>query len=146
MRYCAEIPPNASPAPRQSGTDLYIQLYQAVQDLPWRTALMPSDIPALALGTLLVFCYSRELYSSSEIALCARTDRDLQYICTRHAPDANELRSFRRANRPLIEHALATFMRIGPSKNSQRAPGSVLSEAKLRVDLAVRSDCFDLDG
>lgn len=136
---------DVSPAPGGSGNDLYMRLYQAVQDLPWRRGNAATEIPVQALGTLLVFCYSRELYSSSEIVLCARTDRDLIYICTRHAPDANELRSFRRANRSLIEHALATFMRIHPSGISRLDCGSVLSEAKRRVDRAVRSDCFEMD-
>jgi hypothetical protein len=142
MRYCAEIPVNASPSSAR-GNDHYVSLYQAVQDLPWRRGLAATEIPARALGTLLVFCYARELYSSTEIALQAVTDRDLQYICTRHVPDLNELRSFRRANRPLIEHALATYLRSRGS--STIGSLTVLGEAKRRVDLAVRSDCFELD-
>ncbi|MGZ8900878.1 MAG: hypothetical protein ACXW3Z_12350 [Limisphaerales bacterium] len=145
MRYCAEPPTASLSISSGSENDLYMHLYQAVQDLPWKPVSACADVPARTFGTLLVFCYFRELYSSAEIALTAMTDPDLQYICTRTLPEANDLRSFRRANRPMIEHALATLIRIHSNHSSQPIPWSALNEAKRRVDLAVRSDCFELD-
>lgn len=144
MRYCAELPCDSCPASSETEKNLFTVLYQAVQDVPWREINGPRVSPARVLGTLLVFCYFRELYSSGEIALTIRLEPDLQYITTRSVPDPNELRAFRRANRSMIEHGLATLFRLAEGRDKGVSKNPLL-EAKRRVDLAVRCDSFELD-
>lgn len=144
MRHCAEFPRDLLPIGEESENELRRLLYEAVQDLRWKDAVA-KEAPARVLGTLLVFCYFRGLYSSSEIALLARTDADLQYICMRSLPGSNELRIFRRENRALIEHALATLLRLLSASRQEVLPGTPLTEARERVNRAVKCDCFEMD-
>ena len=129
-------------SPVSANNEQLSALYSSVQGSRWAPATM--ETPAPVLGTLLVFAYFREIYSSSEIVLAAQDDILLRYICTNRPPPSSVLRSFRRDNRAAIEHALANLLRLQPLHSSSPRT-SPWQEAKRRVNIAVRTDCFDLD-
>jgi hypothetical protein len=65
-----------------------------------------------AMAGLLVFACAREMFDSEEVARACRTDPILRQLCGGAAPFADELQTFRRRNRPLLEGVLT--QRLGP--------------------------------
>lgn len=89
---------------------------QEIERLP-RELLSPSSAPGAKvderwrrLAVLMTFAYSVQVFRSGEIATACHTNSTLKSICANKAPFAQELEHFRRANRPVLEAALAGLL------------------------------------
>jgi hypothetical protein len=61
---------------------------------------------------LLVFAYATRLFSSEDIVMACRVDPTVRTLCGGYIPFAQELRTFRRRHRALLERVLAgVFLR-----------------------------------
>lgn len=89
---------------------------QAVQELNWENPAVvawlqrfPEDRPRLML-TLLSYAYLTRVEGSESVAYNCRTDRPLQALCQGSPPFADELTTFRRKNRRLLQFVMARVL------------------------------------
>jgi hypothetical protein len=91
--------------------DLVGLILDVVQPIGWRTEFsqdsgLDQRLRPRMLLTLLTYCYATGIYGSHEIELSIGRDETIRYLCARANPSWNDLRRFRRQNKPVIHRAL----------------------------------------
>lgn len=124
-------------------TSLVSLVLDAVQDLPWPNATVTFDeaddraYRPQMLMTLLTYSYATGLCDSQEIERNSGLDPTLRYLCAGDRPSWQTLARFRRANRSLLERALASvFAWVWELRPTPRleVPGTRLLSPALSTD------------
>lgn len=155
------------PPPGQAASDLRLEVgaetllaltLEAAQSLATRPPHDHAERPnPRMLLTLLTFSYASGWFRSEDVERAAATDPTGRYITAREPIRAADVRRFRRANRPWIEHCLTQVIaQIG--LRTQRRPEfrdpngaarhavileDALRDARRRVGLAVQLDAAE---
>ena len=93
--------------------------------------------PRLLL-TLLTYCYAAAIYGSEDIEWACDKDPSVHYLCAKTPPEQEDIRRFRRANRPSIEACLVwIYGQACPAKD----PGHSLADfVRQKLELAIMMD------
>jgi len=78
-------------------------------DVPQVVGPPPPDSPKMLIA-LLSFAYATRIFSCEEVAARCCSDTTFRQICRGSFPAAQELSSFRRQNRPLLQRILARVL------------------------------------
>lgn len=121
-------------------------VFNAVHKSAWPATHCPSAerTPDAVLRTLLTFCYATGVVSSEEVALAARQDRAVRYLCANHWPTWEEIRDFRRRNACGLKESLSELFRAAGPGAPAPLTGSVLA-AEDRLRHAMQADSMALD-
>jgi hypothetical protein len=94
--------------------------------------------PARTLLSLLTYCYARDIIASEEIEWACKEDAGARYLCAGILFLRENIREFRRANRPWIEESLAEVLMSQAATADAEAP----AVARRKLELAVMMDAM----
>jgi transposase len=69
-----------------------------------------SSLPATAFLAVLTYCYSKQVYSTSEIARYLAREESFCRACLMTIPSLAEIQAFRKQNRALVERCLTVAL------------------------------------
>ena len=146
----------------------------AVQDgtvpiAPTAEAAGPNaDCQPHVLLSLLTYCYTTGIFSSTDIELNSTQDKMVRHLCANTYPEAEQIRWFRRNDRRSIQKSLTEVLyrawriRCRLDESGSDAPADFINpcfeegvdeqatrpfaaEAEERINRAVRLDCWSFD-
>jgi hypothetical protein len=101
--------------------------------------------------TVLTYGYGTGVYASEHIEAQAQRDPSLRYLAARLPFSGDELRRFRRMNRPLVEDCLSRLIALvwqmpgSCGSDRELAEGAFKLAAQRRVAEAIQADSMALD-
>jgi len=118
--------------------------------------LMPGDVGPLtqtrALLALMVFCYARQIYGSTDLSDIAQRDPDFARISGEGFPQATIIRRLRVENREVVHRCLVAALHFLVERKillgvlTKVSDAQLAEEANRRIIMAAFLDSVELDG
>jgi hypothetical protein len=95
------------------------------------------------LLTLLTYCYAAGIYGSEDIEWACEHDVTVRYICANTLPTQDNIRRFRRANRPWVEACLVWV--YGKACAAEATSPDLAPFIRQKLELAIMVDTATAD-
>lgn len=120
------------------------------------TPLAPDEAPPFAISrallALLIRCYARQIYKSSEVSASAWVDEDFPRLPGETVPDTRAVRRFRSDNRKLLQRGLGEALKFTEQKTillgvwTEGSDAQLAGETSRRIIMAMFLDSMELEG
>jgi hypothetical protein len=132
-------------------------VHKSVCEIPerWPRPLALEDgrvVPMHALLSLMILCYARQIYGSTDLSDIAQRDEDLARLGGEGFPQATLIRRFRIENQAAVHHCLAAALRFQIQQKLSQGLltkldyAQIAEEASRRIIMAAFIDSAELDG